>query len=47
MGIGFGIIAGAILHSMGVMDDGPDYVSMIFLFGGLSLVLFYLIERKK
>lgn len=47
MGIGFGIIAGAILESMEVMPDGPDYVSMIFLFGGLSLVLFYLIDRKK
>jgi hypothetical protein len=47
MGIGFGIIAGAILDSMEVMPDGPDYVSMIFLFGGLSLVLFYLIDRKK
>jgi F0F1-type ATP synthase membrane subunit c/vacuolar-type H+-ATPase subunit K len=47
MGIGLGIIAGAILDSMAVMPDGPDYVSMIFLFGGLSLVLFYLIDRKK
>jgi hypothetical protein len=47
MGVGFGIIAGAILESMEVMPHGPDYVSMIFLFGGLSLVLFYLIDRKK
>jgi hypothetical protein len=47
MGVGFGIIAGAILESIEVMPHGPDYVSMIFLFGGLSLVLFYLIDRKK
>jgi len=46
MGIGFGIIAGAILESMGAMENGADYTSMIFLFGGLSLVLFYLIDRK-
>lgn len=46
MGVGFGIIAGAILESMEVMPDGPDYVSMVFLFGGLSLVLFYLIDRR-
>ncbi|MGC1392097.1 MAG: DUF6249 domain-containing protein [Bacteroidales bacterium] len=46
MGVGIGIIAGAILDSMRVMENGPDYVSMIFLFGGLSLVLFYLIDRK-
>jgi F0F1-type ATP synthase membrane subunit c/vacuolar-type H+-ATPase subunit K len=46
MGVGLGIIAGSILESMQVMPDGPDYVSMVFLFGGLSLVLFYLIDRK-
>jgi hypothetical protein len=46
MGIGFGIIAGAILDSMQVMQNGPNYVSMTFLFGGLSLVLFYLTDRK-
>jgi len=46
MGVGVGIIAGAILESMEVMPHGPDYVSMVFLFGGLSLVLFYLIDRK-
>jgi hypothetical protein len=47
MGIGFGIIAGAILDSYNVMPDGPGYVSMVFLFGGLSLVLFYIIDRNK
>jgi hypothetical protein len=47
MGVGLGIIAGSILDTMDVMPDGPDYVSMIFLFGGLSLVLFYIIDRKK
>jgi len=46
MGVGLGIIAGSILESMQVMPDGPGYVSMVFLFGGLSLVLFYLIDRK-
>ena len=46
MGVGFGIIAGAILESMQVMENGADYTSMIFVFGGLSLVVFYLIDRK-
>jgi F0F1-type ATP synthase membrane subunit c/vacuolar-type H+-ATPase subunit K len=46
MGIGIGIIAGAILESMQVMENGADYTSMIFVFGGLSLVIFYLIDRK-
>jgi F0F1-type ATP synthase membrane subunit c/vacuolar-type H+-ATPase subunit K len=46
MGIGVGIIAGAFLESLNIMPDEPSYVSMVFLFGGLSLVLFYVIDRK-
>jgi preprotein translocase subunit YajC len=46
MGIGLGIVAGAMLDSFGVMTSGANFTSMIFLFGGLSLVLYYLIERK-
>ncbi len=46
MGIAVGIIAGSILSSFGIMDEDANYVSMIFFFGGLSLVLFYLIDRK-
>jgi hypothetical protein len=47
MGIALGIIAGAVVESLSIMPDGPGYVSMIFLFGGLSLVLFYVFDRKK
>jgi F0F1-type ATP synthase membrane subunit c/vacuolar-type H+-ATPase subunit K len=47
IGIGLGIIAGAIFESAGVFpDEAAGYFSMIFVFGGLALVLFYLIERK-
>lgn len=46
MGVGVGIIAGSILDSMNIMEHGADYTSMVFLFGGFSLVLFYLIDRK-
>lgn len=46
MGIGIGIIAGAVIDSFDIMPSGPDYVSMIFLFGGFSLVVFYLIDKK-
>jgi len=46
VGIGVGIIVGAILAEAGVLNEGAMYTSMIFLFGGLSLVLFYLIDRK-
>ncbi|MCE5344749.1 MAG: hypothetical protein LLG13_00485 [Bacteroidales bacterium] len=46
MGIAIGVIAGAILSSVSSMEEGVCYLSMIFFFGGLSLVLFYLIDRK-
>jgi hypothetical protein len=46
MGVGVGIIAGSILDSMNIMEHGADYTSMVFVFGGFSLVLFYLIDRK-
>ncbi len=47
MGIGLGIIAGAILESAAVFpSEEAGYFSMIFIFGGLALVLYYLIDRK-
>ena len=46
MGIALGIIAGAILSHAGVLDEDANYPAMIFFFGGLSLVLFYVIDRK-
>ena len=46
IGIALGIIIGAVMTQAGILYDGVNYTSMIFLFGGLSLVLFYLIDRK-
>jgi hypothetical protein len=47
MGIGLGIIAGAICESAELFpDEAAGYFSMIFIFGGLSLVLFYIFDRK-
>ena len=46
-GRGLGIIAGAILESAAVFpSEEAGYFSMIFIFGGLALVIFYLIDRK-
>jgi F0F1-type ATP synthase membrane subunit c/vacuolar-type H+-ATPase subunit K len=46
-GIGLGIIAGAILEARSAFpSEEAGYFSMIFIFGGLALVLFYLIDRK-
>jgi hypothetical protein len=46
MGIAVGIVVGAILSQAGVLDEDANYPAMIFFFGGLSLVLFYIIDRK-
>ena len=46
MGVGLGIIVAAIMSNAGVLNEGANYSAMIFLFGGLSLVLFYIIDRK-
>jgi hypothetical protein len=46
MGIAVGILVGAILGQAGVLDEDACYGAMIFFFGGLSLVLFYVIDRK-
>ncbi|HAX93904.1 MAG TPA: hypothetical protein DCY25_08195 [Bacteroidales bacterium] len=47
MGVGLGIIAGALLDMADVFPDTESgYFSMIFIFGGLALVIFYLIDRR-
>lgn len=46
MGISVGIILGALLSQAGVLNDEANYMSSVFFFGGLSLVLFYVIDRK-
>jgi len=46
MGIALGIIVAAIMSNAGILDEDANYPAMIFFFGGLSLVLFYVIDRK-
>lgn len=46
MGVALGIIIAAIMSNAGVLDEDANYPSMIFFFGGLSLVLYYIIDRK-
>jgi len=46
MGIGIGFVIGNLLDTYTTMQEEGAYFSMIFLFGGLGLVLNYLIERK-
>jgi hypothetical protein len=46
IGIALGIITAALLVQTSIMDEDALYGSMILIFGGLSLVLFYIIDRK-
>jgi hypothetical protein len=46
MGFSIGIIIASILDNQEIMHPGAAYPSMILFFGGLSLVLFYVIDRK-
>ncbi|MDD3568937.1 MAG: hypothetical protein PHT92_11115 [Bacteroidales bacterium] len=47
VGIALGTISGALLYQNKAMEAGPAYFSMILLFGGMGLMAYYLIERKK
>lgn len=47
IGLAIGIILGNILHEAFYMDEESAYFSMIFLFGGLGLIIDYFIERKE
>jgi hypothetical protein len=46
MGIALGILTGSLIDSADLMPEAPGYFSMVFFFGGLSLVLFYVFDRK-
>ncbi len=45
IGIALGIVAGYFLSEAG-MDQTAAYFSMIFLFGGIGLVVSYLLQKK-
>lgn len=46
IGIALGILVGSMLATNGTLDEDISYSSMIFLFGGLALVMFYFVDRK-
>jgi hypothetical protein len=45
VGIGVGILMGNLLVNIGLLDV-VAYMSMIFIFGGLGLILFHIIFRN-
>jgi len=46
IGIALGIFLAAVIVPTDFIDEDALYGSLIFFFGGLSLVLFYLMDRK-
>lgn len=46
IGIAIGFLMGEILCKITYINEGVAYLSMIFLFGGISLVVYYFISRK-
>ncbi|MCB8995658.1 MAG: hypothetical protein H6538_08620 [Bacteroidales bacterium] len=47
IGVGIGILAGSIIVATTVLIPEVAYFSMIFLFGGLALVISHLLEKKE
>ena len=46
IGIAAGFLMGEILCQATRLNEGVAYLSMIFLFGGIGLVIYYFISRK-
>ncbi|MCX6249328.1 MAG: hypothetical protein NTX61_01100 [Bacteroidetes bacterium] len=46
IGIGVGILLGKIIAAYSTMGDDASVFSMICLFGGLALVIYYFMERN-
>ncbi|RKD88483.1 DUF6249 domain-containing protein [Mangrovibacterium diazotrophicum] len=47
IGVALGVLFGSILEANTNLDEGAAYVSMIFLFGGIGLVVGYIFQSKK
>jgi len=45
IGIAIGIVAGYFLNQGGMQEE-PAYFSMIFLFGGIALVISFFLQKK-
>ena len=46
VGIAVGILLGSILDKTTLLPEEVSYFSMVFLCGGISLIIFYFLEKK-
>jgi hypothetical protein len=46
LGVGIGILLGRILAEYTMLGEEESFFSMVFLFGGLSLLVYYFVERN-
>lgn len=47
IGVGIGLLVGSMLDSTGIVYEEVAYFSMGFLFGGIGLLIGYLIQTKQ
>jgi hypothetical protein len=45
IGVSLGILSGYALHTYAGLEETVAFLSMVFLFGGTSLIINYLIEK--
>jgi hypothetical protein len=46
VGVAVGFLIGGILETTTALEEGVAYLSMVFLFGGLALIIYYFIAKK-
>jgi len=46
VGLAIGVILGAVLDTYTSLHEAAAYFSMVLLFGGLSLILFYITQKR-
>ncbi|MGQ1891010.1 DUF6249 domain-containing protein [Thermophagus sp. OGC60D27] len=46
VGLALGFVVGDFLAVGGQLSEGVAYISMVLLFGGLALLIFYMLIRK-
>jgi len=47
IGLGVGLLIGALIDETRIMEEGVSYFSMILIFGGIGLYYSHVLESKK